>query len=126
MWRWWSWRLWGWRVGPVACLAFLAVAIGQFWVVLPSSTLEVGFRVIAAAVLFGTALLWSTARQFDRRILRIGAASLALAAAAASFRSLDLAACEIVPFGSALPLAHPAGAGRLHRDPHGGRGGPRC
>lgn len=97
---WWSWRLWGWRGGPVACVAFLAVAIGQFWVVLPSSTLEVGFRVIAAAMLFGTALLWSTARKFDGKILRIGAASLGLAAAAASFRSLDLLACEVVPFGT--------------------------
>lgn len=97
---WWARRLWGWRVGFAAGLVFLAVAIGQFFVLRPDGALEVGFRVIAVTLLFGAMLLWATARQFGRTIWRIGAASLGLAAAAASFRSLDLAACEVVPFGT--------------------------
>lgn len=97
---WWAQRLWGWRIGYAACLAFLAIAVGQFFVLRPSGAVELGFRVIAVIVPFGAALLWSTARRFGPAIRRIGAASLVLGAAAASFRSLDLLACEVVPFGT--------------------------
>jgi len=97
---WWACRLWGWRVGSAACVAFLAIAVGQFFVLRPSGATELGFRVIAVVLPFGALLLWSTARRFGPAILRIGAASLAFGAAAASFRSLDLPACEWVPFGT--------------------------
>lgn len=96
---WWSCRLWGWRVGLAACVAFLAVAIGQFFVIAPSGPTDAGFRVIAVVLPYGALLLWATAKRFGR-VWRIGALSLVLAAAAASARSLDLPACEIVPFGT--------------------------
>jgi len=65
---WWACRLWGWRVGSVACVAFLAVAVGQFFVLRPSGATELGFRVIAAVLPFGALLLRSTARRFDQTI----------------------------------------------------------
>lgn len=97
---WWACRLWGWRVGIAAGVAFLAVTIGQFWVLRPDDMVEIGFRVIAVTLLFGALLLRSTAKQLGPPVLRIGAASLVMAAAAASFRTLDLPACEVVPFGT--------------------------
>jgi hypothetical protein len=97
---WWGWRLWGWLVGFAACLAFLGLAVGQLFVLRPSGGGELGLRVIAVTVPCGALLLWVTARRFGRAIFRVGAASLALGAAAASFRSLDLPACELVPFGT--------------------------
>jgi hypothetical protein len=66
----------------------------------PGGATEAGFRVIAVTVPFGALLLWATAKRFGPAVFWIGAASLALGAAAASFRSLDLQACEVIPFGT--------------------------
>lgn len=98
---WWARLAWGWLWGVVACILFLAIAIGQFFVLRPADEVEVGLRVIAVALVFGLALLWATSRRgFGAAVLQVEALALALAAAAAFFRTIDAVTCEVVPFGT--------------------------
>ncbi len=91
----WGWPLWLSLLGTAAFLPY-AAATGSVFAALPFFEISAGYWPVPLAIVIYAALLWRRLPELARGMV-IGAGILTLSLTA---RSVDLPACEAVPFGT--------------------------
>lgn len=97
----WARRLWGTRGAGLFFASFLVLTFPAAYLVsflVPISGPPLG--VVVAVIVAGLYLVHTTERLYGSVLARLGLASILAALTAFAFRSVDLAVCAYIPFGT--------------------------